>query len=169
MDFKKLLNEFEVYFGAVFQGIMIIILFLQVVSRYVFNYAFPWAEELAIIFFILSIYFGATAAIKRNQHLRLEILLSRLSPKNRLIMDIIGNTFFTLFNCIILTGIFPIVQRLKLQGTSTAVTNIPKWSYYAVLPFLFIIMIIRLVQDSSDKIKQIKSLNEPTSRVISNN
>lgn len=159
---NKLINEFEIYLGAVCSGTMVAILFVQVVARYVFNNAFSWAEELALIFFILSIYFGATAAVRRNQHLRLAIVLDSLGPKKRLIMEIIDNVVFSLFNIIILWGIMPIIQKLKLNGTSTAVTGIPKWIIYSFLPVLFILMLIRLYQDSSLKFKKIKELdNQP--------
>lgn len=156
---NKLINEFEIYLGAVCSGTMVTILFVQVIARYVFNNAFSWAEELAIIFFILSIYFGATAAVRRNQHLRLAIVLDSLGPQKRLILEIIDNVFFSLFNIIILWGILPIIQKLKLNGTSTAVTDIPKWIIYSFLPVLFVLMLVRLYQDSIEKYKKIKELN----------
>ncbi|MDR2478506.1 MAG: TRAP transporter small permease [Treponema sp.] len=151
----KFLNSFETYTGAFCMGIMIVLLFLQVFSRYVMRRAFSWTEELALIFFILSIYFGATAAIRRRQHLRLEVLLARFGPKGREILYIIDNLFFLLFNCIILTGLFALTKRLYANNVRTAVTNIPKWMIYVFLPFLFILMNIRLVQDIYDRIKVI--------------
>ena len=156
---KKFLNNFEIYLGAICSGTMIVILFLQVVSRYIFNNAFSWAEELAIILFVLSTYFGATAAIKTRQHLRLEIILDKLNRKNRLILEVIGNCFFALFNGIILTGIVPVILKLKESNTTTAVTGIPKWYIYLVLPVLFVLMIFRLFQVSKDSIKEIRELN----------
>lgn len=156
---KKFLNNIEVYLGTICSIAMVVILFMQVVSRYIFNNAFSWSEELAIILFILSTYFGATAAIRTKQHLRLEIITEKLSPKGKLIMEIVNNAFFALFNIIILTGVVPMVQRLRENGTTTAVTHIPKWSIYIFLPILFILMIIRLIQVSINNIKQIKEIN----------
>jgi len=158
MTVKKFFNEFELYIGAVLSGAMFIVLLAQVISRYVFNKAFSWSEELALILFIWSIYFGATAAILRNQHLRLEIILAKLKPRARLTVDILNNFFFALFNCIILKGVIPIVQRLLRSGTATAVLSIPKWLNYGVLPLLFVLMIVRLVQDSVNKVKIYKGL-----------
>ncbi|GHV94039.1 hypothetical protein AGMMS50293_03590 [Spirochaetia bacterium] len=149
----KFLNTFEVYAGASCMGIMIVLLFLQVFSRYVMRRSFSWTEELALIFFILSIYFGATAAIRRKQHLRLEVVLSRFGLRGRNILEIISNLFFLLFNCIILTGLFAIIKRLYSNNVRTAVTSIPKWCIYAFLPFLFIMMNIRLIQDIYERIK----------------
>ncbi len=157
---KKYLNNIEVYLGSICSIAMVVILFMQVVSRYVFNNAFSWAEELAIILFVLSTYFGATAAITTKQHLRLEVITEKLSPKNKLRLEIVNNAFFALFNVIVLTGVVPMVQRLRENGTETAVTHIPKWSVYIFLPVLFVLMIVRLIQSSMDNLKKIKALDE---------
>jgi TRAP-type C4-dicarboxylate transport system permease small subunit len=153
----KVLNSFETYAGAFCMGVMIVLLFLQVFSRYVMQRAFSWTEELALIFFILSIYFGATAAVMRNQHLRLEIVLNRLSPRGRVILLMINNVIFIVFNCIIFTGLYELTKRIQANNARAAVTNIPKWIVYSFLPFLFMVMNIRLIQDIINKAKQLKN------------
>lgn len=164
MNLQKLRDEFEVYIGAICSGGMVLILFAQVVARYVFNSAFSWAEEVALILFILSIYFGASAAVLRNQHLRLGIVLERVKPKTRLIMDVTNNLFFLLFNAVILFGIIPVIQNLQKNGTSYAVTDVPKWIIYAFLPALFILMAIRLGQDCYYKIKRYQA--DPSKYIV---
>jgi len=157
MTVRKFLNEIEIYLGAVASGAMFLVLFAQVVSRYVFNRAFSWSEELALILFVWSIYFGACAAIRRHQHLRLEILLDKVNPKNRLILDLVGNFFFAVFSCIVMFGIMPIVIRLFRSGTATAVIGIPKWINYSILPTMFGLMLLRLAQDSIQKVKDFQT------------
>jgi TRAP-type C4-dicarboxylate transport system permease small subunit len=149
----KVLNTFDTYLGAFCMGVMIILLFLQVFSRYVMRRAFSWTEELALIFFILSIYFGSVSAIRRKQHLRLDVLIGRFGPRGREVLLIISNLFFITFNCIILTGLYVLTRRLYNNNVRTAVTNIPKWIVYLFLPVLFILMNIRLLQDIYEKIK----------------
>ena len=56
---KKFLNEFEVYLGTVCSIAMVAILFANVVGRYVMHSSIKWAEEVCLMLFILSIYFGA--------------------------------------------------------------------------------------------------------------
>jgi TRAP-type C4-dicarboxylate transport system permease small subunit len=153
MTVKKFLGEFEVYVGAVISGAMFVVLGMQVVSRYVFNSSFSWSEELALILFVWSIYFGAVAAVKRHQHLRLEIFVAKLKPNIRLVFDLIANFFFAAFSCIVIVGVMPIVQRLMRSGTSTAVMGIPKWINYSILPAMFALMLFRLIQDSIERIK----------------
>ena len=160
--FRKVLNflnTFEVHAGAICMGIMVVLLFLQVFSRYVMNRAISWTEEVAIIFFVLSIYFGSAAAIKRNQHLRLELVLAKVGPRAREALLIVGDLFFILFNCVIITGLYAITTRLKINGTRSAVTDFPRWIVYGVVLLLFALTVIRLLQDIYGKIKKIKSLS----------
>ena len=160
--FRKVLNflnTFEVHAGAICMGIMVVLLFLQVFSRYVMNRAISWTEEVAIIFFVLSIYFGSAAAIKRNQHLRLELVLAKVGPRAREALLIVGDLFFILFNCVIITGLYAITSRLKINDTRSAVTDFPRWIIYGVVLLLFALTVIRLLQDIYGKIKKIKSLS----------
>lgn len=158
MKVKDFLNQIELYLGAVVSGAMFFVLFLQVVSRYVFNAAFSWSEELALILFVWSIYLGACAAIRKRQHLKLEIVVTKLKPKARLVVDLISNLVFAGFNVIIMFGVIPIVLRLFRSGTSTAVLAIPKFINYSILPAMFILMIWRLIQDSAIRIGEYKKL-----------
>ncbi len=141
------IDNFEVYIGTVCTIIMVIIMFLNVVGRYVLKTSIKWAEEVELILFIQAIYFGACGAIRTRQHLRLEIVTSNLKPKARMILDIIDDIIFMAFNIIILWGIIPLVIQLKERGTTAAVTGFPKWISYVMLPILFVLMLIRLVQD----------------------
>lgn len=157
---KKILNTFEVYIGTVCSLVMVCILFANVVGRYVLKSSIMWAEEVCLILFILSIYFGAAGAVRTRQHLRLEILIGALKPKARMILEIIDNIIFMAFNVIILWGLMPLVIQLKNNGTAAAVTGIPKWMVYIWLPILFVLMIIRFVQDSIQRVKDYQ--DDPT-------
>jgi TRAP-type C4-dicarboxylate transport system permease small subunit len=160
MEKEKWYNNFENHIGTLCSMVMVFVLFIQVIARYVFRSAFAWAEELALILFIVSIYTGACAAILRNQHLKLVVLLEKLKPKTRILLEIIGNLIFMFFNGVILFGLIPIILRLKKTGVSTAVLYIPKWINYSVLPVLFVLMTIRLIQDIVRKLIAIKKINE---------
>ncbi len=156
---KKILGQFETYAGAFCQGLMVIMLLLQVISRYIFRNSIPWTEEIALILFVLSIYFGASAAIYRKQHLRLEVLTSKFSPKGQLAIGIVGNICFFFFNCVILTGFHRLIGRLHQTGVATAVSGIPKWTFYTVIEIMFVVMAIRLIQDSILLYREMKTVD----------
>lgn len=110
--------------------------------------------------FILSIYFGAAGAVRTRQHLRLEVVLSMLKPKGRMILEIIDNIVFMAFNGVIMFGIMPLVMQLYRNGTAAAVTGIPKFLIYMWLPILFMLMEVRLIQDCIQRVKDYQ--DDPT-------
>ena len=64
--FKKILDNLEYYIAAFCLGLMTFLCFIQVVSRYVFNFSITWAEELSVMLFIVSVFIGAIGGTRRN-------------------------------------------------------------------------------------------------------
>lgn len=65
---------------AVFLAMMILLVFMNVVGRYVFNIGFVWSEELARLSFIFLVYLGSIEAMRDNRHLMIDAVLMRV-PK----------------------------------------------------------------------------------------
>lgn len=73
---------------ALLLAIMVVLLFIQVVGRYVFEDPPDWTEELARAVFIYLTFIGGALAIVRNAHLRIESLHERLAPRAKMALDI---------------------------------------------------------------------------------
>jgi TRAP-type C4-dicarboxylate transport system permease small subunit len=141
-------NNLERYLAIFFTVMMILLLFLQVVSRYVFEYSFTWTEEVAIICFILSIYTSASLAITRRQHLRIKILHSLVKPKTEKVLDLISNVVFAFVMLVLGKGMFVIVSNLFRYHAIYIASEIPKFIVYGIIWATFYLMVIRLAQDS---------------------
>ena len=163
---KYFFNNFEFIIGMLLSMVMVSVLFIQVVSRYVFNYSLAFSEELAIIMFILSVYFGAIGAVRRDQHLRIELLASKVSPKTRILMRIIADSAFIVANVFIMYGIILVTANLRAFGMTTAILGIQKWMCYAVLPFSFFVMSLRLGQGIYHRIKELMHFGSDASGVV---
>jgi TRAP-type C4-dicarboxylate transport system permease small subunit len=59
---------------------MIILVFGNVIGRYVFNTGFVWSEEIARLCFIFLVYLGSIEAMRDNRHLMIDTLLLKF-PK----------------------------------------------------------------------------------------
>jgi TRAP-type transport system small permease protein len=78
MPFKK---SIEVVFQTITAFLMMFMVFLtmlQVASRYAFNAAIPWTEELARLDLVYLTFFGSIVAFQRREHLRIEVLVHAL-------------------------------------------------------------------------------------------
>jgi TRAP-type C4-dicarboxylate transport system permease small subunit len=71
---------------AFFLALMIILVFANVVGRYVFSIGFAWSEEIARLCFIYLVYLGAIGAMRDNRHLLIDTVLSRIPKKVQIIV-----------------------------------------------------------------------------------
>jgi TRAP-type C4-dicarboxylate transport system permease small subunit len=72
--FKRLFRIVEIMI-AVFLGMMILLVFLNVIGRYVFNVGFVWSEEIARLCFIFLVYLGSIEAMRDNRHLLIDTIM----------------------------------------------------------------------------------------------
>lgn len=63
---------------ALFLAIMIILTFANVVLRFVFHKGFAYSEEVARISFIYLVYLGSIVAMKENNHLMVDSLITKV-------------------------------------------------------------------------------------------
>ncbi len=63
---------------AFFLAVMILLVFANVLLRYFFSTGFEWSEEIARLCFIYLVYLGAIGAMRDNQHLLVDSLLTRI-------------------------------------------------------------------------------------------
>ena len=164
---KYLIDNFEYLLGGIFSIMMVTLLFIQVVSRYAFGFSLAFSEEVAVIFFIFTVYLGAIGATRRNQHLKVEILTNQLKPKVKIIAGIIADLIFIVANGFIIYGIIKITGNLMHYGMTTPILQIPKWMCYSMLPFAFTIITFRLIQNIVVKVHELYDIKENS--IIYNN
>jgi TRAP-type C4-dicarboxylate transport system permease small subunit len=62
---------------------MVAMVFANVVSRYVWNYSFIWAEELSQYLMVWITFLGAGLALREGRHVAVELLQDRLPLRTR--------------------------------------------------------------------------------------
>jgi tripartite ATP-independent transporter DctM subunit len=79
----------------------VFLLLANVLARYVFNRPLVWGDELASILFVWLCVLGAVLAMRRNEHMRLTALISRMPPQVRSLLDVIVLAVISAFLIII--------------------------------------------------------------------
>jgi TRAP-type C4-dicarboxylate transport system permease small subunit len=64
-------------------AIMVVLVFGNVVLRYVFNSGIAWAEEVSRLMFVWLIFLGAILALRHHAHLGVELVQAKLPPGAR--------------------------------------------------------------------------------------
>lgn len=67
--------------------VMLILVVAQVFIRYVLQVSVPWTEEAARWFYAWQIFLGSAVAMREGLHLRVTVLLDRLTGKPRALLD----------------------------------------------------------------------------------
>lgn len=83
-------------------ALIAVIVFVQVISRYVFSRAITWSEELSTIAMVWAVYLGAAIAIRKRFHIRILVLVRLMSRPMAVATVIIGDILFLFFCTIML-------------------------------------------------------------------
>lgn len=68
---------------------MTLIVCFEVFSRYVFNRPTIWAWDINVQLMLLLLMFGVAEVYRQDAHVRVDILISHLSPRGRAMMDVL--------------------------------------------------------------------------------
>ena len=85
---RKFIDNFEEYFCVWSLAFMTILVFIQVVMRYVFRNSLSWSEELARYIFLWLSWIGASYAVKERSHFRVEMFADIFKGKARKIFEL---------------------------------------------------------------------------------
>lgn len=143
---KALSREPEGVIGVIFLGIMCLLVFLQVLFRYVIQLPLYWTEELARYLFIWVIYLGAVLCIPWNRHLRLEIAINLFPDKFRGYIRKVGNVLFIVFAVILLVRSVGVLNYIISSHQVSPAVRLPMQYVYVSVPVCCVLMIVRLVQ-----------------------
>nr|WP_245247342.1 MULTISPECIES: TRAP transporter small permease [unclassified Paenibacillus] len=102
---------------------MAILVFGNVVLRYLFNSGITWSEEMARFLFIWLVLLGAVAAFKDNSHLGVDMLVKRLSKPLKKIVFIISNVILLFVLYLVVEGSWKIT--LLNAGSTAPATGLP--------------------------------------------
>jgi TRAP-type transport system small permease protein len=102
---------------------MAILVFGNVVLRYVFNSGITWSEEMSRYLFVWLIFFGAIGALKDKDHLKVDIIIEKLPPMGKKIAFILSNVLMLIILWIVFDGSWKMTM-LNLDSKAPA-TGIP--------------------------------------------
>lgn len=108
---------------------MILLVFGNVVLRYVFNSGISASEELARWFLVWMTFIGAVVALKEHGHLGTDIVVSRLPARAKRVCLVIGQLLMLYATWLLLSGS---VDQMRINlDVHAPVTGIPVGVVYA--------------------------------------
>lgn len=149
MSIMKLIDSVaEKVIISIFMITMSILIFIQVISRYVFGDSVTWTEEVSRYMFIWLIFLTMGIGFKENKHIGIDIVLDRCPPAlQKVISQFVYILVFSLSVLLTYEGIL-LVQQMAKFGQTSANLQIPMWFVYLSLPVGFLLTALRLIQTS---------------------
>ena len=90
-NFSNLINKGAKYFVFCLMIFLVVIVFTEVIARYLFNTSLRYTEEIVIYSMVWLGLIGAGVAVKENTLISISSLLQSLSPKISKFIKIVGN------------------------------------------------------------------------------
>lgn len=170
----KFLNHLEEWLITFLMGAATLLIFTAVLHRYLAGLAIPyvqdyllslhfsWAQELCIIMFVWMAKFGAAYGVRTGIHVGVDVLVNRLSVKNRFKFILLGLLAGAIFTSIVGTlgarlvwenGMhYAFLQAFNFdtadipEGPVTPDLEWPTWMVYLAVPLGSYLMCFRFLQ-----------------------
>ncbi len=133
--------EAAVLIGLV--SIMTVVVFLQVVYRYVLTQPLHWSEELARYLFVWLSILGATLGVQKQGHFGLEIFFRMFPKQGQWLMRLLIHLLMGSVILVLLVYGITLVEKTALQESPAM--GIPMSWAYACLPVGATLMAIHLM------------------------
>jgi len=148
---KKLIRYIDHFEEVVSSSLLItvvVLMFSQVVLRYVFGKSLAWSEEVAQMAFLCMVYVATALAAKQGAHIRVTAHLKYLPKTIRNLMILAGNILWILFDMVVVWQGIVLVQSMVEHPMKSAALEWDMAPLFAVIPLAFALQIIRIIQQT---------------------
>ena len=144
---------------TIFSSVMVAVIFVQVIMRQLDN-SLSWSEELARFCFIWLIYLGISYGVKKQRHIKVDVVLVMLNNKGKVILNIISNVLFVVFSIFVIYYGFDIASKLLAFGQKSPALQIPMGLVYMATPVGMGLTLIRLIQNLIKNVRTLQGKEE---------
>lgn len=141
VDFLDRLEEIVL---VIMFALMVLVIFGQVIMRYVFNNSLSWSEELGKFLFVWISWIGISIGAKRKEHIKITMFVDKCSPKNALICEILSEIIvFGICAVTAYYGIELVISQAHINFAGIKISM--SWGYLAVVIGCAVMMLRNLI------------------------
>ena len=138
---RKILNNILNVLAGVSFLAMVALTCWQVITRYILQNPSSWSEELVSYLFAWMALLGASIVVGERGHMNIPILVDRMGPAARKVLNIFAEVVACIFAAVIL--VYGGIQITTLaMGQMTSSLGVPIGIFYIVLPLCGVLNII---------------------------
>nr|WP_325252223.1 TRAP transporter small permease [Amylibacter sp.] len=137
--FDKFASVLQALLGVMLIA-MVCLSVYNVISRYVFNSALLWADEIAVFAMIALAWLGAVVCGWRNAEIRMEILTSLLPAGAQRWIIVVQQLVIAVLCAWVAWQALPYITRAYAIGMRSDASGFPVWLIHAVIPFSLVLV-----------------------------
>ncbi|MCF2665104.1 TRAP transporter small permease [Oscillibacter valericigenes] len=139
------------WFAMICMVCLTIIVFTDVILRYIFKRGFAWTQEIATLMLVWFSLIGMAIGVLEKIHISIEMFTSKLPDKALSVLESINHLLIAVFGgCMVYFGL--IIMNMTKMSTLPA-TKMPSSVLYVILPLSGLLVLVNaiLVAAKQDK------------------
>lgn len=140
-------------------AVMTAVIASLVVSRYIFSYSFPWAEELTRFLLVWMVMLTVPALEWRSDHIRVDLIDEHLPARLRALLNLIKRLLIIFFLAIVVR--YGVSAAIGMQITTAPATGVPMTIPYAAIPLSGALMLFYSLLLLIDDVRLLFGYREP--------
>jgi len=136
-------NKTTEFVTSTFLVVMVVVVFLQIVSRIIIQSSFPWTEELSRFLMIWLTFLGAAFSFQYGAHIGITLITNKIPKKLSAILQMIVAVLCIVLFAILMVKGYELVMKSASQVSPAL--GIPMNYVYAVIPISGFLMTINVI------------------------
>ena len=140
-------DDLEKWIAGILMLFALLLSFYSVGARYIFHWSLDWSDEISVYAVVWAVFFGISSLIKKDEHVRIDLLISRFSPKGQNILHFYHALLGLAFVAVVAWGGYLMVQKAYASGiTSESHLKFKMYLPFLIMPFGGLLLVCRLVE-----------------------
>lgn len=155
------INKGIEYVSVVCVFLMTSIVSVQIVTRYIFNFSIPWAEEISKMFMVWFALLCAAILVYEEKHVAVTFIFDRFKDRGQLIITLFFNFCIAAFSIVLIYSGF--IYTLDNFFVIMPASGLTRFWIYAPIPIMAlfslyhcVVLIIKTIQQLQGKIPYVK-------------
>ncbi|SEM50587.1 TRAP-type C4-dicarboxylate transport system, small permease component [Mesobacillus persicus] len=139
----NLLNLFIKWILIILFFLLVVVVFLQVLFRFVLEQPLAWTEELSRYLLVWITFLGAAYGMSIKAHPSIEILFDKAGANLKKVLQVVTTILIIFFFWQVIVNSFEAIERSMAQ--TSPVLRIPMGLVYTVIPISSVLFVINLL------------------------
>ncbi len=122
-----------------------LIVFVEVVLRYVFGIGILWAEEVTLLLSGWLVLIGASYGIKVGAHINVDTVVRLMPKETRRVVTLVAIGLALVYAALIIEGSWVYLRKMYKIGVELQDVPIPKWAAHSILVIGYVLVCVRLL------------------------